>query len=393
MKRRSSILFKLFALLMVFGLVAAACGNDDDSDAEPVPEPAPTDSQETEPEPEPEPEPEEEPEPEPEPEDDGDALRVALLLPGVRNDNSFSQAAYEGLRDAVAEDGNVETQVLEEIIDPTDSLPALRDFASQGFDLILGHGIEYVDPIQQLYDEFPDVAFSMTGGILVPGSVTSSNVVDWLYNVQDMAYPNGILAAQAVIGDTIGIVGGPEFDFVKTMHQSFRDAALSVNPDLNFLEGFAGSFVDVQAAAEVSQQLIDQGADFIYCSGDGICIGAAQTASAAGIPIAVGFGSQEQTAPDVYLAATVIRMKDLYLSFFDQVRNGTFGTPDGEVHAVGEEGYAFYPGGIFNAQVEVLPVNMAATVDTAVGLDELQAALDELVASIEAGEFAIPFPG
>jgi len=40
-----------------------------------------------------------------------------------------------------------------------------------------------------------------------------------------------------------------------------------------------------------------------------------------------------------------------------------------------------------------LPVNMAATVDTAVGLDELQAALDELVASIEAGEFSIPFPG
>ena len=110
-----------------------------------------------------------------------------------------------------------------------------------------------MDPIQQLYAEFPDVAFSMTGGILVPGSVTSGNVVDWLYNVQDMAYPNGILAAKAVIGETIGIVGGPEFDFVKTMHQSFRDAALSVNPDLNFLEGFAGSFVDVQAAAEVTQ--------------------------------------------------------------------------------------------------------------------------------------------
>ncbi|MCY4271460.1 MAG: BMP family protein [bacterium] len=385
MTQRSSFLFKLFALLTLFGLLAAACGNDDDAGVQPAAEPAADDGQQTEPEPE--------EEPEPAAGENGDALRVALLLPGVRNDNSFSQAAYEGLRDAAAEDGNVQTQVLEEIIDPTDSLPALRDFAGQGFDLILGHGIEYVDPIQQLYADFPDVAFAMTGGILVPGSVTSSNVVDWLYNVQDMAYPNGVLAAQAVIGDTIGIVGGPEFDFVKTMHQSFRDAALSENPDLNFLEGFAGSFVDVQAAAEVTQQLIDQGANFIYCSGDGICIGAAQTASAAGIPISVGFGSQEQTAPDVYLAATVIRMKDLYLDFFDQVRNGTFGTPDGEVHAVGEEGYTFYPGGIFNDQVEVLPVNTAATVDTAVGLDELQAALDELVDSIQAGEFSIPFPG
>ena len=375
---------------MVFGLIAVGCGNDDDSEAEPAPEPAPA---ETEPEPEPEPEVEAEPEPEPEPESDGGTLKVALLLPGVRNDNSYSQAGFEGLRDAAAADGNVEIQVLEEIVDPTDSLPALRDFASQGYDLILGHGIEYVDPIQQLHAEFPDVAFAMTGGVLVPGAVTSGNVTDWLYNVQDMAYPNGILAARAIVGDTIGVVGGPEFDFVKTMHQSFRDAALSVNPDLNFLEGFAGSFVDVQAAAEVAQQLIDQGADFIYCSGDGICIGAAQIASAAGIPISVGFGSQQQTAPDVYLSATVLRLKDQYLSYFDQVRNGTFGTPDGEVHAVGEDGYAFFPAGIFNGQVEVLPVNTGATVETAVGLAELQATLDELVASIQSGEFMIPFPG
>ena len=402
MLRRSSFLFKIFALLMVFGLIAVGCGNDDDSEAEPAPEPAPAETEpepepepevEAEPEPEPEPEPEVEAEPEPEPESDGGTLKVALLLPGVRNDNSYSQAGFEGLRDAAAADGNVEIQVLEEIVDPTDSLPALRDFASQGYDLILGHGIEYVDPIQQLHAEFPDVAFAMTGGVLVPGAVTSGNVTDWLYNVQDMAYPNGILAARAIVGDTIGVVGGPEFDFVKTMHQSFRDAALSVNPDLNFLEGFAGSFVDVHAAAEVAQQLIDQGADFIYCSGDGICIGAAQIASAAGIPISVGFGSQQQTAPDVYLSATVLRLKDQYLSYFDQVRNGTFGTPDGEVHAVGEDGYAFFPAGIFNGQVEVLPVNTGATVETAVGLAELQATLDELVASIQSGEFTIPFPG
>jgi basic membrane protein A and related proteins len=355
---------KLIAMLMLFAIVAVSCGDDDTTSG------SDTDSA-----------------------DGGDKLRVALLLPGVRNDNSFSQAAFEGLMAAAATDGNIETQILEEIIDPTDSLPALRDFANQGFDLILGHGIEYVDPIQQLYDEFPDVSFGMTGGVLDPGAVTAGNLVDWLYNVQDMAYPNGILAGHAVVGTTVGIVGGPEFDFVKTMHLSFRQAALSVNPDLEFLEGFAGSFVDVQKAAEVTQQLIDQGAEYIYCSGDGICIGAAQTAAAAGIPISVGFGTQEQTAPDVFLSATLIRMEQQYLTFFDLVRDGSFGTADGAVHANGEEGYVFFPAGIFNGQVEVLPVNTAATVGTAAPIAELQAALDELVGSIQSGEFEIPFPG
>jgi len=325
-------------------------------------------------------------------EDSTDSIKVALLLPGVRNDNSFSQAGYEGLLAAAAADGSVEYQVIEEIVDPTDSLPAIRDFASQGYDLIIGHGIEYVDPIQQLWAEFPEVDFAMAGGILIPGSVTTPNVADWLYNTQDMAWPNGVLTANALVGDTIGIVGGPEFDFVKGMHQSYRDAVMSVNPNIDFLEGFAGSFVDVQRAAEVAQQHIDQGADLIYCSGDGICIGAAQAASAAGIPIAVGFGSQEQAAPDVYLSATVIRLDGLYGVWFDQVRDGSFGTSEGEL-TFGQEGYAFFPSGIFNGQVEVMPVNMNATVETALPLAELQAIMDDFVSSVENGEFMIPFPG
>ena len=327
------------------------------------------------------PAPEPPPPPEPAPAPAGDeGLRVALLLPGIKNDNSFSQAAAEGLLDAVAADGNIaEYQILEEIIEPTDSLPAIRGFASRGFDLIIGHGIEYVDPIMELHSEFPDVDFAMTGGVLVEGADPKDNVVDWLYNVQDMAYPNGIVAANAIIGDTIGIVGGPEFDFVKVMHISFQQGVASVNPDIQFLEGFAGDFVNVQKAAEVAKSLIDQGADMIYCSGDGICIGAAQSASAAGVPILVGFGSQYETAPDVYIGATVIRLSELFQTYFDTVRDGTFGN-------------AFYPGSLQNGGIEVLPINADATVDTAVPLSELQAILEDFVASVESGEFVIPFP-
>lgn len=309
-----------------------------------------------------------------------DGLRVALLLPGIKNDNSFSQAAAEGLLDAVEADGNIaEFQMLEEIIEPTDSLPAIRGFASRGFDLIIGHGIEYVDPIMELYSEFPDVDFAMTGGVLVEGADPQDNVVDWLYNVQDMAYPNGIVAAHALIGDTIGIVGGPEFDFVKVMHISFQQGVASVNPEVQFLEGFAGDFVNVQKAAEVATSLIDQGADLIYCSGDGICIGAAQSASAAGIPILVGFGSQYETAPDVYLGATVIRLSELFQTYFDTVRDGSFGN-------------AFYPGSLQNGGIEVLPINMDATVETATSLEEMQQILDDFVGAVVAGEIEIPFP-
>ena len=354
-------------MLLAVGLVGGACGNDSDGDG--------SDSTSAD-----------------GGSGDADTLRVALLIPGVRNDNSFSQAGYEGMVAAAEADGNVEYEIVEEIIDPTDSLPAIRDFASQGYDLIIGHGIEYVDPIQQLYAEFPDVNFAMAGGVLVEGAKTAANLEDWLYNVQDMAYPNGIVAGNALVGDTIGIVGGPEFDFVKTMHASFREAVRTINPDVTFLEGFSGSFVDAAAAAEVAQSLIDQGAEYIYCSGDGICIGAAQSASAAGIPISVGFGSQEQTAPEHYVSATVIRTEAVYTAWFDELRAGTFGTPDDAEHVVTDDAYAFNPSGVFNGQIEMLPLNDGVTADLAMPVDELQAIVDELVASVQSGDFEIPFP-
>lgn len=369
---------RLCGALFVFTLLAAACGDDDDADdADGAADGAAEDGaggDETCGNP------------------DG-SLKVALLIPGVRNDNSFSQAGYEGLIEAAAADGDVSCTILEEIVDPTDSLPALRDFASQGYDLVIGHGIEYVDPIQELYSEFPDVNFAMSGGVLVDGAVTADNLEDWLYNLQDMAYPNGIIAANALVGETIGVVGGPEFDFVKNGHAAFREAVRSVNPDVEFLEGFAGSFTDPAAAAEVTASLIDQGADYIYCSGDGICIGAAQSAAAAGIPISVGFGSQEQTAPDEYISASVLELSGQYQSWFDEVRADTFGTPDGQTHVPADgDAYAFNPGGIFNGQVIIPPLNTGATVELAMSIDELQAILDELVAQIEAGEFEVPFP-
>ncbi len=312
-----------------------------------------------------------------------DVLRVALLLPGIRNDNSFSQGGYQGLLNAAAEDGAIECTFIEELVDPTDSLPAIRDFATQGYDLVIGHGIEYVDPIQQVYSEFPDVNFTMSGGVLVEGATTGPNVEDWLYNLQDMAYPNGVVAGHALIGETIGVVGGPEFQFVKDGHEAFREGVQSVRDDVEFLEGFAGDFINVQKAAEVTQSLIDQGADFIYCSGDGICIGAVQSASAAGIPISTGFGTQLDTAPEVLVSATQMVLKDLYLNWFVELRDGTFGE---------EPDDAFNPSGIFNNQVAVLPINTGVTVELAKTPAELQAIVDDLIASVQDGTFEIPFP-
>ena len=75
-------------------------------------------------------------------------VKVALILPGRADDVSWNQAAYEGMQSAVKNAKvPVELKVVEQVYDPVAIEPALRDYAQQGYDLIVGHGFQFQEPI------------------------------------------------------------------------------------------------------------------------------------------------------------------------------------------------------------------------------------------------------
>ena len=86
-------------------------------------------------------------------------VKVALILPGRADDVSWNQAAYEGMQSAVKNAKvPVELKVVEQVYDPVSIEPALRDYAQQGYDLIIGHGFQFQEPIIKVAPEFPKVA-------------------------------------------------------------------------------------------------------------------------------------------------------------------------------------------------------------------------------------------
>jgi basic membrane protein A len=67
-------------------------------------------------------------------------LKVALCVTGSVNDGGWSQSAYEGLRMAEKELG-VKVAYTENVQVP-DMEATFVDYASQGYDLIIGHGFQ-----------------------------------------------------------------------------------------------------------------------------------------------------------------------------------------------------------------------------------------------------------
>src|SRR5512141_79650 len=80
-------------------------------------------------------------------------FRVALLTPGPISDQSWNGGAYQGLmriKDSLgATVSHIQTKT------PAEFEQQFRQYGSQGYDLIIGHGFEFQDAAKRVGPEFP----------------------------------------------------------------------------------------------------------------------------------------------------------------------------------------------------------------------------------------------
>ena len=82
----------------------------------------------------------------------GEPFRVAVVMPSAINDLAFSQSMYDALTRVQNEMGadNFEFVYSENMFVVDDAAAAMRDYASQGFDLVIGHGSQYGSSLQEI---------------------------------------------------------------------------------------------------------------------------------------------------------------------------------------------------------------------------------------------------
>ena len=115
---------KLAILIAVFALVAAACGSDSDSDS------------------------------------GGDGFRVAIVAPSASNDLAFTQSMVDAAN-SLKESGVVsEVAITDGTFVPEDGAVAIRDYASDGYDLVIAHGSQYGAFLPEIAPDFPEVSFA-----------------------------------------------------------------------------------------------------------------------------------------------------------------------------------------------------------------------------------------
>jgi basic membrane protein A len=230
-------------------------------------------------------------------------IRVAVVMPSPINDLAFSQSMYDGLSAIQDECGDdvFEFAFSESMFIVDDAAAALRDYALEGFNLVIAHGSQYGSSLQEIAPDFPETSFAWGTTVDTFGM---DNVYAYEARSEQGGYANGVIAAGMSDSGVIGVVGPIETGDAKLYVDGFVAGAQSVNPDIEVNVNWIGSFSDVALASEAAQTHITAGADVLTGTAQ-MVVGAIGVAEENGV---LWFGTQanqSSLAPDIVVANQV----------------------------------------------------------------------------------------
>jgi basic membrane protein A and related proteins len=239
-------------------------------------------------------------------------LKIGLVTDtGGLNDKSFNHLAYLGLQKAKTDFG-IKTDVIESK-SGDEYVPNLTNFASKGYDLVIGNGFLMQPAMGTVAGQFPNIHFA-----IVDGAGTDANFVDLkLPNVQNLFFKEqesgalvGAIAALMEKGGkapknthVIGAVGGISIPPVNHYIAGYKWAATMYDPTIKVLIGYSNDFNDPTKCKAVANSQIGQKAEFIFQVAGGCGLGALQAAGDAKV---YSFGvdaDQKDSNPSVIASA------------------------------------------------------------------------------------------
>lgn len=289
-------------------------------------------------------------------------MGIAMILPGPITDNDWNSVGYAGLM-AAGEALGVDVQFVENVSD-TDAERLLRDFASQGYDLIFAHSFSFGDAALNAAEDFPDATF-MAG--------TASEFADNLgtYSNPDYqgAYLAGMIAAGATETGVVGWVGGmPAPNMVANLN-AYTAGASEINSGIKVLHTFIGSWYDPPKSIEATIAQSEQGVDVVSAQGVGVIDGAMSS----GILALGAMTDQNFLAPENVVTSVTWDMGPLIEAVGTAVMDGSWTSENWS--------YGIASGSVGLADFHGLDAKVS---------DEVLSAVDAKIKAIEVGDFEVP---
>ena len=247
--------------------------------------------------------------------------------------------------------GEIEYKASENIAN-ADYERVMREYATQGNQLIVGEAFAVEAAARKVAKDFPKVSFLMGSS----GKPAEPNFSVFDNYIQEPSYLAGMLAGGMTKTNKIGMVGGFPIPEVNRLMHAFMAGAKEINPKVEFSVSFINSWFDPPKAKEAAFAMIDKGADILYAERFGVSDAAKERGK-----LAVGnvINTQDKY-PDTVVASALWHMETSINRAVKLAKEGKFKAEDYGVYStMKHQGASLAPLGTFEKK---LPAELVAKV-------------------------------
>jgi basic membrane protein A len=207
-----------------------------------------------------------------------------------------------------ASEFNLQTAYKEDVTQDQ-QLEVIRQFAQQGYDIIIGQGGQFGEALQTVAKEYPNANFIFsvatdTGGV---PNVTAATV-----SYAHAGYIAGVMACSVTKTNKVAMVTGEWYDPHKQFLAAFEKGAQACGKQVKASSVATGSWSDVDKAREASLALIADGNDVLVPLLDAAYVGVLSAAQDSKDVLIVGAVTDcAKVAPTVTVGSVVFNWNEL----------------------------------------------------------------------------------
>ena len=294
---------------------------------------------------------------------------MTAMIVAIPQGDPFLQIAYSGVKKFAEETGK-EAKIIE-ALDKSEYTEQVRAMSEEGANPIY---VVWDDLAQAAFEVAPD--FPNTKYIVVDSYATSDlpNVMTIVVEPQIGAFVAGVIAARTTQTKAVAWVGNMDIPTVNRARYGFEAGVTYADPTVKVESIYIGDSNDTNKGAELTKQLIDQGADVIMQTANQAGLGVIRACEEKNVK-AIGFDEwQGSINPDVVFWSV---LKDTAGATYSAGISATSGT--------------FVPG------VTIFGLDKGAVIydqrDYDKLSDNLKKEVDDVVAKISSGEIVVPSEG
>ena len=293
-------------------------------------------------------------------------LKVALVAPSATNDLSWTQTIYAAL-ESLKSSQHLTVSVSANEYVTSDAANILREYASDGYNLIIAHGSQYGSTIEQLAPEFPKVSFAWGTAAATFGK---SNIFAYEAAANEGGYVEGYMAAMLSKKHDLGVCGPIATGDDKLYIDGYVAGAKAESKSVVVHAVYTGSYSDDSLMATSAKTFVADRVDVLSATTQST-VGAIGVARTDKLPWFGNDWSMASLAPHNVVATQVYNWDSVLEQMFAAIRGGTLG---GATYVIG-----LGNGGeriVFNPAYKLSPM--------------VKAAGEKLITEITDGDISVP---